>query len=127
MVFDLDLHQRLAGLRIETPSLRAQLDAEPGDLERLVRFFAERLADDEEEAELTELTLGHIEEHLPRYGWPGNVRELGHCVEAHHHGGHFMLLSADALPPSSSSGMKWPPWWRVSTQCPSSRTLPGHP
>jgi DNA-binding NtrC family response regulator len=91
--FRLDLYQRLAALRIVTPSLRAQLDAEPGDLARLVRFFAERLADEEEaSAALTGLALRHIEEHLPRYGWPGNVRELGHCVETLHHGGHFLPL-----------------------------------
>ena len=87
-----DLYHRLAGLQIVTPSLRAQLDAEPGDLGRLACFFAERLADEEGAPELAELALRHIEEHLPRYGWPGNVRELGHCVETLHHGGHFIPL-----------------------------------
>ena len=90
--FRLDLYQRLAGLRIVTPSLRSQLDAEPEDLGRLVRFFAERLADEEAVPELAELSLRHIEEHLPRYAWPGNVRELGHCVETLHYGGHFLPL-----------------------------------
>ena len=103
--FRLDLYERLAGLCIVTPSLRAQLDAAPADLGHLVRFFAERLADEEAAPSLAELALHHIEAHLPRYAWPGNVRELGHCVETLHHGGHFMPLdlgSARKPVPSSN-------------------------
>ncbi len=53
--FRLDLYQRLAALRIVTPSLREQLDAAPEDLTHLVRFFAERLADEDAAPELVGL------------------------------------------------------------------------
>ena len=88
----LDLYQRLAGLRIVTPSLREQLDAAPEDLTHLVRFFAERIADEDAAPGLVELAVRHIEERLPRYEWPGNVRELRDCVGTLHHGGEFMPL-----------------------------------
>jgi DNA-binding NtrC family response regulator len=88
----LDLYQRLAGLRIVTPSLREQLDAAPEDLTHLVRFFAERIADEEAAPGLVDLTVRHIEERLPRYEWPGNVRELRDCVDTLHHGGEFIAL-----------------------------------
>ena len=71
--FRLDLYQRLAGLVIVTPSLRTQLDAEPSDLERLVRFFAERLADEEAAPELTGLALRSRAPSITR-GWPGGRR-----------------------------------------------------
>ena len=88
----LDLYQRLAGLRIVTPSLREQLDAAPEDLTHLVRFFAERIADEDAAPGLVDLTVRHIEERLPRYEWPGNVRELRDCVDTLHHGGEFIAL-----------------------------------
>jgi DNA-binding NtrC family response regulator len=94
--FRLDLYQRLAGLRIVTPSLRAQLDVAPWDLGHLVRFCAERLADEEAAPALAAYALRYIEAHLPRYAWPGNVRELVHCVETLHHGGRFIPMKLEA-------------------------------
>jgi Sigma-54 interaction domain/Bacterial regulatory protein, Fis family len=90
--FRLDLYQRLAGLRIVTPSLREQLDAAPEDLTLLVRVFARRVVGEEGEEALAVDALRYIEEHLPDYAWPGNARELGHCVESIHHAGEFTPL-----------------------------------
>jgi DNA-binding NtrC family response regulator len=90
--FRLDLFQRLAGLRLVTPSLRDQLDDAPGDLAHLVRFFARRIAGDEAGHTLAGDALRYIEERLPRYAWPGNARELGNCVESVHYTGEFVPL-----------------------------------
>jgi len=78
--FRMDLFYRLCSDRIETPSLREQLDAQPEALEGLVHFLAERIAGDEAEAVAGEATEW-ITKKLPAgYPWPGNIRELEQCV-----------------------------------------------
>jgi transcriptional regulator with AAA-type ATPase domain len=75
-----DLYYRLCADRIETPSLRQQLDDAPGDLGHLVTFIARRVAGDAAE-ELTDEVLAWIEANLDlKYAWPGNIRELEQCV-----------------------------------------------
>jgi len=76
-----DLYYRLCSDRIETPALRAVLDERPEELERLVRFVAERVAGEKEADALGEAALKWIRGSMPeRYEWPGNVRELEQCV-----------------------------------------------
>jgi transcriptional regulator with AAA-type ATPase domain len=85
-----DLFYRLAILQIETPTLRAQLDAAPGDLAVLVRFLAEKVAGPALADEVSAEVVAWIEEHLPpTYAWPGNVRQLEACVRSILMGGGF--------------------------------------
>jgi DNA-binding NtrC family response regulator len=75
-----DLYYRLCGDVIQTPSLRAQLDESPGDLEHLVLSVTERVIGERDKAITSDVTHW-IAENMPRdYPWPGNVRELEQCV-----------------------------------------------
>jgi hypothetical protein len=79
--FRSDLYWRLCGDRIETPTLRARLDADPLELRRILRALIARwvegpqvdMVTDEVEAEIA-ASRG------PRWPWPGNVRELAQCA-----------------------------------------------
>jgi DNA-binding NtrC family response regulator len=74
-----DFYYRLCADRIQTPTLREQLDECPDDLEDLLLVSARRVAP-EEAAALASETAVWIKEHLgSRYRWPGNVRELEQC------------------------------------------------
>ncbi len=90
--FRLDLYQRLAGVRIETPSLRAQLDDAPGDLALLVGFLARKVTDEDAAPALADEVVRFVEANLARYMWPGNVRELLRCVESVQYSGGFVPL-----------------------------------
>lgn len=76
-----DLYYRLCSDLIETPSLKAQLEDTPDDIENLVRFIARRVVPEGEADALTAEVLGFIASRLgDGYAWPGNVRELEQCV-----------------------------------------------
>jgi sigma-54 dependent transcriptional regulator, flagellar regulatory protein len=73
-LFREDLFYRLNVFPIEMPALRTRI----GDLEMLVRDFAERnVAEARSRVELTP----HALTVLSHYPWPGNVRELGNLIE----------------------------------------------
>ncbi len=74
-----DFYYRLCADRIETPTLREQLDQCPEDLERLLLFIARRVVPEEAESLAGEVSTW-VAKHLgPVYPWPGNVRELEQC------------------------------------------------
>lgn len=74
-----DFYYRLCSDRIETPSLRQQLDLYPEDLRHLLAFIAARIAPDDAPA-LADEAHDWIAQHLgPHYQWPGNFRELEQC------------------------------------------------
>jgi hypothetical protein len=76
-----DLYYRLCADRIETPTLRARLDADPGELEILVGALSERIAGQEAGPHLASEVLAWVSNNLDAgYAWPGNVRELEQCV-----------------------------------------------
>ncbi|MDQ2643843.1 MAG: sigma 54-interacting transcriptional regulator [Myxococcota bacterium] len=76
-----DLYYRLCADRIQTPSLFARLEDDPGELALLVGALSERIAGPEHGSEVAREVLAWIETELgPRYAWPGNVRELEQCV-----------------------------------------------
>jgi len=76
-----DLYYRLCADQIQTPTLRAQIDADPRALADLVRGMANNLVGPEEGAAFTAEVVGWVEQRLPAdYPWPGNVRELSQCV-----------------------------------------------
>ena len=80
-----DLYYRLCADRIETPSLRSQLQESQDDLVNFVRFIARQfLAGMEDEIEsLTADSINWIQENLgPDYPWSGNIRELEQCVRS---------------------------------------------
>ncbi|MEM9354017.1 MAG: sigma 54-interacting transcriptional regulator [Planctomycetota bacterium] len=80
--FRQDFYYRICSDRIETPSLRRQLDDAPEDLRRLLLFIAGRVAPEEAEP-LADEVCGWIETNLPaEYPWPGNVRELEQCCRS---------------------------------------------
>lgn len=75
-----DLYYRLCSDRIETPSLRAQVNDRPEALGGLILLLAERVAG-EEAAGLAAEVQQWIEQRLPAdYPWDGNIRELEQCV-----------------------------------------------
>lgn len=76
-----DFYYRLCADVVETPSLSAQLEDCPDDLDLLVSHVANRHFDPEDAAEIARSARRFIEEHLGLdYPWPGNVRELEQCV-----------------------------------------------
>jgi hypothetical protein len=76
-----DLYYRLCADRIQTPTLRARIEADPNELLLMVSVLSERIAGAEYGPALAKEVLGWVEHELgPGYGWPGNVRELEQCV-----------------------------------------------
>jgi DNA-binding NtrC family response regulator len=74
-----DFYYRLCSDRIETPTLREQLDEAPEDLRHLLLFIARRVAPEDADA-LADEVVGWIEANMGAdYPWPGNVRELEQC------------------------------------------------
>lgn len=77
-----DLYYRLCADRIETPSLRSQLQQNPDDLPALVRYVSRKLAGDDSNT-LADQTTEWIRSNLDdEYPWRGNIRELEHCVSS---------------------------------------------
>ncbi len=72
--FRADLYFRLAVTRIAVPALRER----PGDIEPLVRHFAEQITGDPGAMPFDPATLASLRE----YHWAGNVRELRNVVES---------------------------------------------
>ncbi|MCC7407715.1 MAG: sigma-54-dependent Fis family transcriptional regulator, partial [Phycisphaeraceae bacterium] len=79
--FRTDFFYRLCSDVITMPTLRQQLDADPADGPRLLRFIAERLVGPDAAPELADEVHRWITSNLPdTYPWPGNVRELEQCL-----------------------------------------------
>ena len=66
---------------IETPSLRAQLNDQPDDIDALVSALVTRQMGCDV-PEVVERAIEYIRAHLADYSWPGNVRELEQCVRS---------------------------------------------
>jgi DNA-binding NtrC family response regulator len=76
-----DLYYRLCADRIQTPTLRERIEAEPNELFLMVSVLSERVAGTEYGPALTREVIEWVERELGHgYGWPGNVRELEQCV-----------------------------------------------
>jgi transcriptional regulator with AAA-type ATPase domain len=76
-----DLYYRLCADRIQTPTLRERIEADPQELWLMVSVLSERIAGAEYGPALAKEVLGWVKTELgPSYGWPGNVRELEQCV-----------------------------------------------
>lgn len=79
--FRADLYYRLCGDRVVTPSLRERLDADPGELRRVLAALLARWVDG---AQLPEVII-EVSDEIARcrgqdWPWPGNVRELAQCA-----------------------------------------------
>ncbi|HJQ40035.1 MAG TPA: sigma-54 factor interaction domain-containing protein, partial [Thermoanaerobaculia bacterium] len=89
-----DFYYRLCADSITTPALHEQLEADPGELQHLVRFISARVASDEEADELAGEVVRAIGVSPGRdYRWPGNFRELEQCVRS-------VMLRGDYRPAS---------------------------
>jgi hypothetical protein len=76
-----DLYYRLCADRIQTPTLRERIEADPNELLLLVTLLSERIAGAEFGNAVAQEVLSWVQKELgPGYGWPGNVRELEQCV-----------------------------------------------
>jgi DNA-binding NtrC family response regulator len=73
--FRLDLHHRLAIVRLDVPPLRERKD----DIPVLASFFLSELIDDIPWAQGATLSRGAMEA-LVAHDWPGNVRELRNAI-----------------------------------------------
>lgn len=80
-----DFYYRLCADRIETPSLRSQLEESPDNIVNFVRFISLRMLPDTpaEASRLTDQVVSWIAQNLgPDYAWRGNIRELEQCVRS---------------------------------------------
>ena len=80
-----DFYYRLCADRIETPSLRSQLQNTPEDLNNFVHLIATRLLPEvpAEADRLADDAVSWIETELDAdYPWPGNIRDLEQCVRS---------------------------------------------
>ncbi|AMV35494.1 Transcriptional regulatory protein ZraR [Pirellula sp. SH-Sr6A] len=80
-----DFYYRLCADRIETPSLRIQLDEAPESIANFVRFIAVRIFPDtvDRTEQLVEQVVEWISRNLgSHYAWRGNFRELEQCVRS---------------------------------------------
>jgi transcriptional regulator with AAA-type ATPase domain len=76
-----DLYYRLCADRIQTPTLRERIEADPRELWLMVSVLSERIAGAEHGPRLAKEVLSWVNAELgPSYAWPGNVRELEQCV-----------------------------------------------
>ncbi len=76
-----DLYYRLCADRIQTPTLRERIEADPQELLLLCNVLSVRIAGAEHGSDLAQEVLRWVERELGGdYGWPGNVRELEQCV-----------------------------------------------
>jgi transcriptional regulator with AAA-type ATPase domain len=76
-----DLYYRLCADRIQTPTLRERIAADPNELLLMIAVLSERIAGAEYGPALAKEVTHWVEKELGRgYGWPGNVRELEQCV-----------------------------------------------
>ncbi len=77
-----DLYYRLCADRIETPSLRQQLDDRPDDLHFLIQHITTKLVGNPSDS-LCDQAIDWIGSNLGKsYRWRGNFRELEQCVSS---------------------------------------------
>ena len=96
--FRADFYYRLCADRVATPTLREQLAGSDGELARLLRVLAGRIAGEDEADALARETEQFIDRNLPDdYPWPGNVRELEQCMRS-------VLVRGSYVPPRTSGG-----------------------
>jgi len=94
--FRADLYYRLRGVRIHTPSLRAQLADRPDDLYNLALIAARNmLAADESEQAAAEAVAWITKDLGADYHWPNNMRELELVVRDVAIVGHHEVTRAD--------------------------------
>jgi len=95
--FRADLFHRLCGDEVWVPSLRARLDADPGELRQIVRALLARDLGDDATAELVDEVVDQVQSDRGRgWAWEGNVRELAQCVRRVLVHGHCRPLRAPA-------------------------------
>jgi len=97
-----DFYYRLCADRIETPSLRAQLEESPDNIVNFVRFIATRMLPDTpgEASRLTDEVVNWIARHLgPDYAWRGNIRELEQCIRS-------IMIRGNYVPARRQSSLK---------------------
>jgi transcriptional regulator with AAA-type ATPase domain len=76
-----DLYYRLCADRIQTPTLRERIEADPNELALMVSVLSERIAGPEHGPALAGEVSSWVRNELGTgYAWPGNVRELEQCV-----------------------------------------------
>jgi hypothetical protein len=85
-----DFYYRLCADVIVTPGLAAQLVDNPGDLDNLTSFIADRVAGPEAGPEVAHEAATFIRAEIgDDYTWPGNFRELEQCVRNVMVRGHY--------------------------------------
>lgn len=97
-----DFYYRLCADRIETPSLRAQLEESPDNIVNFVRFIATRMLPDTlgDASRLTDEVVNWITDNLDAdYAWRGNIRELEQCVRS-------IMIRGSYVPARRQSSLK---------------------
>lgn len=92
-----DLYYRLCADKIETPSLKEQIQDDPDELRQLTLHIAKRIVGEEMAQSLAADVWMWMTESLPEdYAWPGNIRELEQCVRN-------ILIRNDYQPPRETN------------------------
>lgn len=106
-----DLYYRLCADRIQTPSLRAQLNACPQDLHSLTQHLTRKIAGENSES-LGQQACDWILQNLgSNYPWRGNIRELEQCISSIMIRGRY--VPADPFTTSSANA----DWTQAAVAC----------
>lgn len=96
--FRQDFYYRLCADIVHTPSLSAQLDDRPQDLELLLGHVVSRLVKADEVAAVSDQISLFVRKKLGKdYPWPGNIRELEQCARN-------VLIQGEYVPGTSTVG-----------------------
>jgi transcriptional regulator with AAA-type ATPase domain len=110
-----DFYFRLCTDRIETPSLRAQLDDRPSDLSWLVTAIVKRQLKTLPNGLVDEIT-GWIQQKLgAEYPWSGNIRELEQCVSSYIIRRDYKPLFTSSTSKSNAAAPPYPAWLEQPT------------
>ena len=105
-----DFYFRICSDRIQTPSLKAQLDDRPTDLSWLIESILRKQIAEEQVAEMGANVTTWIENNLgPNYPWHGNIRELEQCVRSFLIREHYTPLNIEK---SDAANSELPLWLR---------------
>ena len=101
-----DFYFRICSDRIQTPSLREQLQQRPEDLNWLVESITEKQLG-EDSTEFAHEISDWISKNLgPDYPWSGNIRELEQCVRS-----YIIRQNYEPIQTSASNSQSEVPTW----------------
>ena len=103
-----DFYFRICSDRIQTPSLKEQLDDRPNDLSWLVESILRKQVAENQIAPIGADIAEWIESNLgAAYPWHGNIRELEQCVRSFLIREHYVPLNVSSSPQKNETLPHW--------------------